>query len=292
MFSRITNNMIFFNALYHLTRNGRNIWRLQAQTASGKRILEPSDDPIGMMMAIRFKGQLERFQQYKRNIDFGLRWLNYTESVLNDLEELINRAREVAVTQASDTASADTREASAAYIRGLRETVLQLANSTYEGRYIFSGLSGNQAYQDDGTYLGDTQSFQIAVSEGVYVRINLTGPEVFGTTTNLIQDLDRFSQALEANDLQGISQALDYLDEALNRVIEARSQVGAWYSQLESYRTILNDRTIKITESLSEIVDADLAKVISELSSRELAYRATLLATRRLFDETLISLLR
>lgn len=293
MYVRITNNMMLSGALYHLTKNGRNLWKLQEQAASGRRILDPSDDPTGAMVALRLRGQIQLFQQYQRNIDFGLQWLNYTEAVLNDLEDLINRAREVAVSQASDTASRDTREASAAYIEGLKETALQLANSKFEDRYIFAGLKAGAPYGEDGGYQGDSGGFFIAVSEDIRVQLNLTGPEVFGGAGQSLFDyLDQLAQALRDDDTEGIARALNDLEDALNRVIEARSKVGSRYAQLEAYKQILGDRAIKVTEGLSEIVDADIAEVITELSSRQLAYQATLLVTRRLFDETLISLLR
>lgn len=293
MFVRITNNLMLSGALYHLTKNSRRLWDLQSQAASGRRILNPSDDPTGAMMALRLRGQVQLFEQYKRNITFGIQWLNYTEAVLDDLEDLINSAREVAISQASDTASPDTREASAVYIEGLKGTALQLANSKFEDRYIFAGLKDGAPYDADGTYRGDDGGFYIAVSEGIRVRLNLTGPEVFGPSGQSLFDyLDQLAQALRDNDTQGIAQTLDDLDEALNRVIEARSEVGSRYAQLEAYRQILDDRAIKVTEGLSEVVDADIAQVITELSSRQLAYQATLLATKRLFDETLISLLR
>lgn len=293
MFVRITNNLMLSGALYHLTKNSRRLWQLQSQAASGRRILNPSDDPAGVMVALRLRGQIQLFQQYKRNITFGLQWLNYTEAVLNDLEDLINNAREVAISQASDTSSPETRAASATYIEGLKGTALQLANSRLEGRYIFAGLKDTPAYDESGRYLGDDGEFFIAVSEGIRTRLNLTGPQVFGQEgRSLFEYLDRLAQALRENDTQGISRSLEDLDGALNQVIKARSEVGSRYAQLEAYKQILDGRAIKATEGLSGVVDADIAQVITELSSRQLAYEATLLATKRLFDETLISLLR
>lgn len=293
MFARVTELMKLSVSLFHLSRNGRRIWKLQEMVASGRKVIRPSDDPLGAMSAIRLKGQLEQFEQYKRNIEFGLRWLNYTEVILDNLEELIAKAKEIAVSQASDTANLDTRRASAAYIRGLREAVLQLANSTYEGRSVFSGLSGKEAYSSEGIYLGDQGGFKIAVAEGVLVQVNLTGPRVFGEgQENLIQYLDRLAQALEMDQRELVAQGIDHLEGFLNRVIEARSQLGSWYAQLEAYRNILEQRSIKVTEGLSEVVDCDIAQAITELSSRQLAYEATLLSTKRLFEETLISFLR
>lgn len=293
MFTRVTELMKLSVSLFHLSRNGRSIWKLQEMVASGRRILRPSDDPLGAMSAMRFKGQLSQFEQFKRNIDFGLRWLNYTEAVLENLQELITKAKEIAVSQASDTANPDTRKASAAYIRGLRQAVLHLSNSSYEGRYIFSGLSGGAAYSPDGTFMGDRGAFRIAAAEGILIQVNLTGPRVFGEDPeNLIRYLEELAQALETDQRESIAHGIERLEGFLNLVIEARSQLGAWYAQLEAYKTILDERSIKVTESLSEVVDCDIAQAITELSSRQLAYEATLLSTKRLFEETLISFLR
>ena len=61
--------------------------------------------------------------------------------------------------------------------------------------------------------------------------------------------------------------------------------------RLESYKGILEGSALKVKERLSEIEDADIAEVITELATREAVYQASLLATRRLLEENLVSLM-
>ncbi len=290
---RVTDEMILSAALYNLRRNSRKLFRLQVMAASGKRILAPSDDPLGAIKVIDYNSQLSRFEQYQRNIAFGLSWLQRTEGVLQDLEELVSRAHEIAVSQSSGTADAQSRASCAGIVREIKAQVWQLSNASLGGRYLFAGLKNDQPpYAEDGSYQGDTGEFQISVGQGVRVAVNLVGPEVFSFgSTDLFQELEELAQALENDQPDLIAQKLDTLDQALRQLINARAKVGARVERLESYKGILEGSALKVKERLSEIEDADIAEVITELATREAVYQASLLATRRLLEENLVSLM-
>ena len=290
---RVTDEMMLSAALYNLRRNSRKLFRLQVMAASGKRILAPSDDPLGAIKVIDYNSQLSRFEQYQRNIAFGLSWLQRTEGVLQDLEELVSRAHEIAVSQSSGTADAQSRASCAGIVREIKAQVWQLSNASLGGRYLFAGLKNDQPpYAEDGSYQGDTGEFQISVGQGVRVAVNLVGPEVFSFgSTDLFQELEELAQALENDQPDLNAQKLDTLDQALRQLINARAKVGARVERLESYKGILEGSALKVKERLSEIEDADIAEVITELATREAVYQASLLATRRLLEENLESLM-
>ena len=290
---RVTDEMMLSAALYNLRRNSRELFRLQVMAASGKRILAPSDDPLGAIKVIDYNSQLSRFEQYQRNIAFGLSWLQRTEGVLQDLEELVSRAHEIAVSQSSGTADAQSRASCAGIVREIKAQVWQLSNASLGGRYLFAGLKNDQPpYAEDGSYQGDTGEFQISVGQGVRVAVNLVGPEVFSFgSTDLFQELEELAQALENDQPDLIAQKLDTLDQALRQLINARAKVGARVERLESYKGVLEGSALKVKERLSEIEDADIAEVITELATREAVYQASLLATRRLLEENLVSLM-
>lgn len=290
---RVTDEMMLSAALYNLRRNSRKLFRLQVMAALGKRILAPSDDPLGAIKVIDYNSQLSRFEQYQRNIAFGLSWLQRTEGVLQDLEELVSRAHEIAVSQSSGTADAQSRASCAGIVREIKAQVWQLSNASLGGRYLFAGLKNDQPpYAEDGSYQGDTGEFQISVGQGVRVVVNLVGPEVFSFgSTDLFQELEELAQALENDQPDLIAQKLDTLDQALRQLINARAKVGARVERLESYKGVLEGSALKVKERLSEIEDADIAEVITELATREAVYQASLLATRRLLEENLVSLM-
>jgi len=291
---RVTDEMMLSAALYNLRRNSRKLFRLQVMAASGKRILAPSDDPLGAIKVIDYNSQLSRFEQYQRNIAFGLSWLQRTEGVLQDLEELVSRAHEIAVSQSSGTADAQSRASCAGIVREIKAQVWQLSNASLGGRYLFAGLKNDQPpYAEDGSCQEeDTGEFQISVGQGVRVAVNLVDPEVFSFgSTDLFQELEELAQALENDQPDLIAQKLDTLDQALRQLINARAKVGARVERLESYKGILEGSALKVKERLSEIEDADIAEVITELATREAVYQASLLATRRLLEENLVSLM-
>ncbi len=288
---RVTNEMMVSTALYHLRKNGRDLFRLQVMASSGKKLLSPSDDPLGAVKVMKYNHQRSLFEQYQRNIDFGHSWLQYTESILSDLEGLVSQAHEIAVSQSSDTADAETRAECAGIVRQIREQVWQLANSRFGDRYIFAGLlNDSPPYLEDGTYQGDAGELRIALGHNVTIRINLTGPEVLSWgSTDLFQELDELADALENNQPDLIAEKLDTLDQALRQLSRARSEVGARVDRLESFRGILTSADLDLAEKLSELEDADIAEVVTRLATQEAVYQASLMAIRRLLETNLVT---
>ena len=101
---------------------------------------------------LRCGGEVEGLQQYQRNVDDGVAWLNASDTALSKIGDAVQRARELLIQAGSDSAGPRAREAAAAEIDQLIETVKQEANVQYAGRYIFAGTATDRTpYQLLGT---------------------------------------------------------------------------------------------------------------------------------------------
>ncbi len=136
---RISNRMLYDQLVQDINSNTEKLFRLNSQISSGKRIDRPSEDPVGMSSVLIYRTELNSFDQYKKSIDQSRGWLARTESIIQDVDDILARAVELATQQASATASADTREGAAEEIQQLREQVTGLANSKYGNKYMFGG---------------------------------------------------------------------------------------------------------------------------------------------------------
>ena len=136
---RVSENMKFNTMVNNLFRvqDSHNV--LMEKMATQKKINRPSDDPIGMSRVLSLRKSKASVEQYRRNINSGNSWIEITESKLSSADELLIRAKEIAIAQSTATASAETRSISAVAVQQIIDEMLSLANSKYGDRYLFSG---------------------------------------------------------------------------------------------------------------------------------------------------------
>jgi flagellar hook-associated protein 3 FlgL len=295
---RITQQQMVISAHTNLQSNLSRMSALQEKLSSGKEITKPSDNPSGTATALQYRSSIRRSDQYIRNADDGMSWLASADSALMGVQNVLNRAREVALQGTNALMTPTDREALAKEVEGLRDSALALANTTRLGRPIFSGNVvpvspvPDSAYDPTYAYVGDAGAVMRTVADGVTVRVNLTGPEVFGpaggdvftTLTQLAGDLRTNPAALPA--------ATTAIDAASTRVLTGLSTIGARTNQIETARDRTDLTRLSQQGSLAEIESIDLPKVLTDLKLQETSYQAALTATARTLQPSLMDFLR
>lgn len=142
---RVTNRMLYSQLVRDIGNSTEKMLKLNSQVSSGKRINKPSDDPVGMASVLNDRTELNALDQNSSSIDYANGLVSQTEGILGSLDDYIARATELATSQASSTATAETRSATAAEVEEILEAVLSLANSKYGDKYIFSGTQTDSA---------------------------------------------------------------------------------------------------------------------------------------------------
>jgi len=151
MIMRISENMKFNTIVDNMFKSQDSYNKLAEKIASLKEINRPSDDPIGMNRVLNLRESRASVEQYTKNMDGCESWLTITESKLSAAGDLLVKAREVAVAQSTATSSAEIRSAEAGTVQQLIDEMLSLANSKYEGRYLFSGAkTGEEPFSSSG----------------------------------------------------------------------------------------------------------------------------------------------
>lgn len=142
---KVSNRFLYYQLVKDLNQNTQKLFRLNNQISSGKRIDTPSEDPIGLSSVLIYRTELNSFSQYKKSIDYGSGWLNRMDSVLQDTDDLLARASELAVQAASATATAETRMGAAEEIEEIRAMILSNANTKFGNKYMFGGTMTQNA---------------------------------------------------------------------------------------------------------------------------------------------------
>jgi len=139
MVMRISEGMKFNTLIGNLFKVQDEYNDLMNKMASQKNINKPSDDPLGMSRVMRYKESQATVGNYTSNIESATAWINITESKLNGVNDLLVKAREIAVAQSTGTATAQTRQYAAVSVEQIMEEMQTLANSRYGDRYLFGG---------------------------------------------------------------------------------------------------------------------------------------------------------
>lgn len=301
---RITNRSINRTVMDGLQGNLGRLQKLQEQLSSGKQVSRPSDSPVATVSAMQYRSQLRQTEQYARNAQDGLSFLGATDQTLTGMIGDAGRVRQLVLAGLNGTASTAEREALAAEVDSLRSGLLDAANARYLDRPIFAGTAnvGTAYDRATGTFLGnagaetDTSAvgkIERSVAPGVTVRVNVTGPEVFGPPgDDLFTLLADVSDHLRSGDTAALGADLTALDDRLLAIQNQLAKVGARYHQVEAMRDRAENDKLTLTHGLSEVEDIDLPKTIVDLQLQEVAYNAALSATARVIQPSLLDFLR
>ncbi len=267
----------------------------EIQTATGKAINQPSDNPAGTATALTLNSQIGRYTQYAANATDGQSWLSATDSTLSDVSTALQQVQTSLETGANTSAQDSTTLAGlAADVTTIKQGLLTSANSSYAGSPLFSGTWGTQAYANaatgDYTYTGSSQASTRTVGPGQSVPVGVTGSSVFGSgTTSVFALLDKITCGNSAA-LQGTDTT--QLEAAMNTVTDVRGQVGATTDELQTITTEANNKVTSLQASVSSIVDVDEAKAASQFALESTAYQAALTGVAKVIQPSLAEFLQ
>ncbi len=298
---RVTQSTVTTHAMSGLQKNLDKLQRLQTQLSSGKLLAKPSDAPANVADALQFRSSIKRAEQYGKNADDGLAWLGTADTALSSAVDIVSKVKNLALGAGNAAIDSAGRDAMAAEVDGLRESLIGLANTKYIDRSIFAGTANvAQAYNASGVWQGSaavTNSIDRAVGEGVKVQVNLIGPDVFGVTNatgrSVFDVLSDVANHLRNGDVSGLTTTdLTNLDQARNQIQNQQSTVGARYNRLETMKTRTDDMQLTLKDQLSNVEDIDLPKTIVDLQLQQTAYQAALAATAKSIQPSLLDFLR
>ncbi len=314
-FMRITNNMITSKLLLNLNNNLGRMDRYQEQFETGKLFNKPSDNPIGVSRSLELTTAIAELEQYKRNTENAQSWFEITETAIKDIKNILQRARELSVQASNGTNTNEDRRKTKEEMIQLREQLIKIGNTTYAGKYVFSGYKTNQPLLDaEGKYAIDSIAEPIAYEVGIsdQIQVNVLGYQLFGVKpdhldasnrvnqeetekgaeTELIAVFDALTSALETNDEETINKSLTRIDKQIENILSIGAEIGAKTNRMERMVNRIKDDSINFKGLLSKNEDADLAEVIIHLKSEEAIYRASLAAGSKIIQPSLVDFIR
>ena len=279
---RISTGQIQQTMLGSLQSNYSQYGRLQMQMASGKEILQPSDDPIGSVALLGLKKEQKALSQYQNNISQVKTQLSQNEVQLETMTEMLLRVQDLTQTAANGTNGTAELKAFAVELRQIQQGLVDVANAKDEnGSYLFSGskvdvkpvnLNGSGGPQ------GDTRSRDVAVAHGVTISANNNASELFFASGNFFQQFDDFLTVLETATGPVSTEAntmLAQLTATQGDISSVRSGIGARINTLDQLNTSHAEMKLFSTDVSNEIESLDYSAATTKMSDVLLALQVT-----------------
>jgi flagellar hook-associated protein 3 FlgL len=250
------------------------------QISSGQKLNSLSDNPSAVASLVNLRSQSSANSQYLQNISTLTGGLNVADSALSSVVEALTTAQSVGVQGNDPTLNSSNLQALAQQVQGIQQEVLGLANTSYNGQYVFSGTATNTQpdFADPTaasgvTYNGNSNMNSVDISQGEAMPINLPGNQLFSSSTaSVFQSLQDLQTALSTNgNIQG---ATTEVENALNYVSTQQTFYGNSVDRLNNAQTFLTQEQTELTESQSNTLDADMATSITNMVQSETACQA------------------
>ncbi|MFF2796884.1 flagellar hook-associated protein FlgL [Lysinibacillus xylanilyticus] len=305
---RVTQSMLSSNMLRNLNTSYNKMSKYQDMLDSGSVISRPSDDPVVAVKGMGYRIDLDKNQQYQRNLREANTWLDTTDEALDQVGGALKRVKELIIQAANDTNTADDRRKINAEMQQIKGQLRDIANTKVGENYIFSGTHTNQPLYTDQTgpqnpaiTTGGQKPIEINVFDGISMNINTQGADLFenidGFMTQITTLLESGASGPEIGDALGLevtngANKIPGLDGIYENTLTLRADVGARQNRVEMMENRLSLQEVNVTKQLSANEDTDYAKTITEMVTQESIHQAALSVGAKIIQQTLVDFIR
>ncbi|MER1998197.1 MAG: flagellar hook-associated protein FlgL [Lysinibacillus sp.] len=298
--TRVTQSMLSTNMLRNLNTSYSKMSKLQDQINTGRKFTRASDDPVAAVKGMDYRVQLDKIGQFTRNTNEMTAWLDTTDSTLSEVTNSLTRVQELITQAANDTNTEDERKKIAVEIDQIQRQIRDLANTQVGGKYIFSGThTHSPLFEEDAITLptdktGLNESIEFEVGDGIYMRANTPGYELFKGIDEMLTKVLDPAGGLQDATITGdaIGSFLTDIQNSVSNVLDVQSTIGANQSRLETVQNRLSILEINVTKQMSENEDVDYSKAITEMTTQESIHQAALSVGAKIIQQTLVDFIR
>ncbi|WP_017672142.1 flagellin [Blastomonas sp. AAP53] len=242
--------------------------------STGKRINSAADDAAGNAISTRMTSQIRGLNQAVRNANDGISLAQTAEGGMNEITNMLQRMRELAVQSASGTLSTGDRTNLQAEVAALILQVDDVAEKTnFNGVPLLNAAAA-----------GAPVAIQTGLAAGDVVNVGLANVTTTGLSVN----------AINVDSVAGAGTALGLLDTALNNISTAQANLGASQNRLQATVSSLINRATNLSEARSRIQDANFSEESTNLAKAQILSQAStaMLAQANQSQQGVLTLIR
>lgn len=269
---------------------------LSTELSSGLRVTQLSDDPVAAAGNVGLSSSISQLDAFVKSSTAEQSMMQVADNALGEVVSQATKAVSLAVSAGNGTMSAQDLASAQTAVSSLRDRILGLANTSYQGQYVFAGSRGNtmpftlnmSTNPATATYNGDTVTNTMQTPDGQQVAMNVPGSSVFtsgggnllATLNQLVSDLGAVAAGTGSTaSIQADSTALT---QALGVVSTQRAGLDSSLSRLTASSTYSSSQMAAFEAQQSQLLSADPASVATDLKSAEVQQQALLGVTAAL----------
>lgn len=294
-----------FNSSFLLDLNSTEaqISKTNQQISSGIRVGEASDDPGDVAPILGYQNAIAQTTQVQTNLNLASTNANAADAALSSATSLLNQLTSIATEGASSTASETTRNTLGQQVQGIEQQLVDLANTSLQGRYLFGGdepsvqpysfsISGGAVQVNTApntATIQDVNGETIVPGETAQSIFDIRNEDGTPAAGNIFQAASQLSQALLNNDQAGVQTAVTSLGAASAQLAQASTFYGNTESWIQNATATANSTLTNLQTVVSGLRDTDIASAATQLTTEQTALQAALeahgsLSVKSLFD--------
>ena len=272
-----------------LMRNERALGSAMEQLSTGRKINSAGDNASGLAISARMTSQIRGLDQAVRNANDAISMINTAEGALDEVTDMLQRMRELAIQSGTGTTDSADRTSLDAEFQALIAEIDRIAENTqWNGRDILNGTAGGGSVSTVAFQIGMDPTQTVSLSFG---NFSDTSGKVMGSLASATTTL---SAATIALGITNASTALVMTDKAIEAVSTQRATFGAVSNRLEHAIDNLTNVKTQSEASRSRILDTDYGAATSELAKAQIIQQAgtAMLAQANVMPQTVLALLQ
>lgn len=254
----------------------------EQQIATGQSVNVPSDNPAAAAVLVRYADQSSQADQFQRSIGSVQGEMQNADTALSSVITALQQAVSLGIEGANSTVNSADRAALATQVQGIQSQLISLGNLTYQGNYVFGGTATqtvpyvlNPTSPSGVTYQGNTGVNTVTLGSNFSLKTNMPGSQLFSASgTDMFKSIQDLINSLTSG--VGISTAVTEVGAASSSIDTQRVFYGNALNQLDAQQTYLSSETAQLSAQQDIAGGANLAVVITNLTTSEVALQATL----------------
>jgi len=288
---QISTSYLFDRSSKQMVSIQNDLAKSQAQISAQKQVINPSDAPDQAATITRLKSVISRQETYSNALSQVQARLDAESTNLTSASDVLVRIKELTVQANNGSQGRVSRLAIATEMKGLRDQLLSLSNSTDPtGNYIFSGSKVHtpaftQAADGTVSYTGDQTRMNVAVGEQRTLPVNRPGTNAFVRvvrTDDFGQEqgvgfftaLDELIQGVKDGDATTMQRGLTEMDALHAGVVLAQAEVGTDMKVVEQQGAVIDDTQLSLKVALSNVEDLDMTTAVTNMQKLMLSLEA------------------
>jgi flagellar hook-associated protein 3 FlgL len=303
---QISTSYRFDRATEYVVRAQETLAKGQAQLATGKRLVLPSDDPVRALSIERLGSALARQESFTRDLETIQHRFEVEETAVLESLDALTGFKDLVIQASNESYATLDRASIGVSLRNLRGQLLDLANARDRaGLYVFGGTRVNTPpfVERDGAigYEGDQTGVFVTTGDQRLQQYNRSGTDVFARVVRDTEDgprgvtffdvLDEAIAAAESGDRDGMQRGLREIDALYAQATLTLADIGGSQKNVEVQLSVVDEMVLRLKSLRSEAEDLDYAEAVSRMSKQALALEAAMSSLARISELNLFNYL-